>query len=800
MRRVRPAMLIRWMLALLVAGAAFPWLTAGGSTVAAEPQPIIIDDFSTPQAEIANFQPGTRAASAVTDEGILGGVRVISAEHTGTTTVNSFFWVGVKDGYYYSSRQTNGQGNGAIWWHGNTNTNTLDPTGLGGVDLTGGGYWDGFALVAGRNVLLYEVVVTVYTDGTHYSTASFMPPFIPSLSEPQETVRLPFAGFTAAGADGGADFSNVGAITITFFATVGYGPAISLFKTERMNVPPNVNAGGPYSGSVLQPVSIAGQVDDRDDDTITTTWDWEAVGGTSGTCIVANASALTTTVTCTGVGTYRLTLTASDGVNSPVTAEASLTINQESPTITWNPPTSITYGPLGATELGATASVAGSFSYHYDGVTVDGRTVSGPAGIGTVLDVGTYTLTATFTPDDTTNYSSVEQSRPLQVTPATISVHVNNASREYYHPNPTFSGTLTGVVPGDAITAEYTTTATLTSPIGQYPITPTLSDPDDRLINYNVTVSNGRLIITAAQTSITVEDSVMTSTATSVELRATVTSDVPVLAGQVTFSLTDGAGNEIGTPSTVQLSGGQAVITFPTGGPLSTGTYTIHGIYDDPARNYAGSEGQATLTVNAAGPATVTLMPGNTVATVGDRITETVEVLDAGGRPVADGSVVTLKVSGVNTTTLTATTVNGRATFELEAIFPGVDTVTAEAGGVTASATVTWREPPSAGAALILVINPPRPFALVTAISFWGHPSGTVHYQAPDLKLQSSKITSVVATKGSATIFGTATVAGQPVVFRVDVTGGLRDGTVRLRVSNGFDSGVVPVKITLQLS
>jgi hypothetical protein len=193
-------------------------------------------------------------------------------------------------------------------------------------------------------------------------------------------------------------------------------------------------------------------------------------------------------------------------------------------------------------------------------------------------------------------------------------------------------------------------------------------------------------------------------------------------------------------------------------------------------------------------------MPGNTVATVGDRITETVEVLDAGGHPVADGSVVTLKVSGVNTTSLTATTVNGRAVFELEAVFPGVDTVTAEAGGVTASATVTWREPPSAGAALILVINPPRPFALVTAISFWGHPSGTVHYQAPDLKLQSSKITSVVATKGSATIFGTATVAGQPVVFRVDVTGGLRDGTVRLRVSNGFDSGVVPVKITLQLS
>src|SRR5690606_970796 len=166
MRRVRPAMLIRWMLALLVAGAAFPCLTGGGSTVAAELQPIIIDDFSTPHAEIANFQPRTRNASAVTDEVIHVGVGLVSEERSEATTVKSFFWVDVKGVYSYSSRHTDGQGNGAIWWHGNTNTNTLDPTGLGGVDLTGGGYWDGFALVAGRNVLLYEVVVTVYTNGT----------------------------------------------------------------------------------------------------------------------------------------------------------------------------------------------------------------------------------------------------------------------------------------------------------------------------------------------------------------------------------------------------------------------------------------------------------------------------------------------------------------------------------------------------------------------------------------------------------------------------------------------------------
>ena len=62
----------------------------------------------------------------------------------------------------------------------------------------------------------------------------------------------------------------------------------------------------------------------------------------------------------------------------------------------------------------------------------------------------------------------------------------NNASRTYGATNPAFTGTITGIKNGDNITATYATTATVTSPVGNYPITPTLVDPNGKLSNYTV--------------------------------------------------------------------------------------------------------------------------------------------------------------------------------------------------------------------------------------------------------------------------------------------------------------------------
>jgi Beta-propeller repeat len=72
------------------------------------------------------------------------------------------------------------------------------------------------------------------------------------------------------------------------------------------------------------------------------------------------------------------------------------------PTVTWGSPQSITYGtPLSSTQLNATASVPGTFSYS-------------PAA-GTVIGPGQQTLSATFTPANPALYSSVTRTTNINV-------------------------------------------------------------------------------------------------------------------------------------------------------------------------------------------------------------------------------------------------------------------------------------------------------------------------------------------------------------------------------------------------
>ncbi len=88
------------------------------------------------------------------------------------------------------------------------------------------------------------------------------------------------------------------------------------------------------------------------------------------------------------------------------------------PVITWANPAGIAYGTeLSAAQLNATANVAGTFTY------------SPAAGI--VLDPGTRTLTANFTPSDTAQYNSASKQVTLTVadtTPGVVVAWGNNAS------------------------------------------------------------------------------------------------------------------------------------------------------------------------------------------------------------------------------------------------------------------------------------------------------------------------------------------------------------------------------------
>ena len=119
-----------------------------------------------------------------------------------------------------------------------------------------------------------------------------------------------------------------------------------------------------------------------------------------------------------------------------------------------------------------------------------------------ILPAGAQTLSATFTPTDTADYAPQTVTATLTVNKATLTLTAANASRPYNTPNPTFTGTLSGAVNGDTFTESFSTTATIASVAGTYPITPSATGTN--LANYTVSATNGTLTITPASTSSTI--------------------------------------------------------------------------------------------------------------------------------------------------------------------------------------------------------------------------------------------------------------------------------------------------------
>ena len=95
-----------------------------------------------------------------------------------------------------------------------------------------------------------------------------------------------------------------------------------------------------------------------------------------------------------------------------------VTVAPATPTITWASPASIPYGTaLSAVQLNATSSVPGTFVYT-------------PTS-GAVLLPGVQTLTTTFTPTDTTDYTTASGSVTLTVAPPTVTFTVSNTQQVY---------------------------------------------------------------------------------------------------------------------------------------------------------------------------------------------------------------------------------------------------------------------------------------------------------------------------------------------------------------------------------
>jgi hypothetical protein len=238
------------------------------------------------------------------------------------------------------------------------------------------------------------------------------------------------------------------------------------------------------------------------------------------------------------------------------TATATIVVSQASSTITWPPPASIAYGtPLSAAQFDATATVPGSFAYT-------------PV-LGTILTAGSHTLTAVFTPTDSTDYAT---------TTSTVSITVNraNPSIVWTAPAAITYGTALGASQLDATPS---TPGTLT----YNPAAGTILGAGPQTLNVSFTPTD-----TTDYNSATASVPIQVNQATPV-----ITWSNPVAIGYgIQLSATQ-------LNATALPAGGVFTYTPPVGTVLPVGTQTLRATYT-PADtiDYATASASVTIQVN----------------------------------------------------------------------------------------------------------------------------------------------------------------------------------------------------------
>lgn len=256
-----------------------------------------------------------------------------------------------------------------------------------------------------------------------------------------------------------------------------------------------------------------------------------------------------------------------DANNGPgFSSYLTVTVNQATPKITWNPSSSITYGSTLASTLNATATlnsatVAGTFTY--TATSSSGTTQAVTA--STVLAAGTWTLTASFAPSDTTDFVSV--------TTATATLIVNRAT-----PEVEITTSAATVVLSNPVTFTATVASTAGQPSGS------ISFYDGSTLLGSATLNNSQ----AAYTGSTLTAGLHTITATYNGDSSFATASSALTETVATFSFgtvtagSDSTNASSGASQIIQ-PGGTASYLFPITSSTSTGlplalTFSVSGL------------------------------------------------------------------------------------------------------------------------------------------------------------------------------------------------------------------------------
>jgi hypothetical protein len=196
--------------------------------------PVLIDNFSTTQTLSATGANATNGSGVLTGADSIGGARFASIKNDanagGTSNLN-INDANNPNAFVAYSNDVNTQSVLHMLWDGGTDaTNNF---GLGGIDLTSGGFSDRIR-IASKSDAGATGTITIFTDATHSSSATFsIPSGLGGTSDPFASVDLTFLSDFA----GSADFTTVAAITLDINGPAALDAAIDFISAEP---PPQV--------------------------------------------------------------------------------------------------------------------------------------------------------------------------------------------------------------------------------------------------------------------------------------------------------------------------------------------------------------------------------------------------------------------------------------------------------------------------------------------------------------------------------------------------------------------------------
>jgi sugar lactone lactonase YvrE len=325
------------------------------------------------------------------------------------------------------------------------------------------------------------------------------------------------------------------------------------------------------------------------------------------------------------------------------------TATNGTPNIAWSNPAAIPYGTaLSSTQLDASSTLSGTFVY--------------TPSSGTVLSVGSQTLSVTFSPTDTSDYNSASYNVTLIVNPVAPTITFTVSNQTYGASPFTVSATSNsaGAMTYSVISGPATLSGSTVTIIGTGTVVLQASQAANG--NYTAGTQNASFTVSKATASVTLSSS----------------SNPSIYGGSVTFMATVPASatgivsflDGVTSIATGIVSSGAASFTTAS---LTGGSHSITAQYGGDSNYNAATSPAVTQVVNRIS-VTVSILSAENPSVYGDMVTFTFTFAGSGSAIPTGTATITGDGNAPNTITLDGT---GKATYSTSAMTASSHTILA---------------------------------------------------------------------------------------------------------------------------